>query len=181
MTEHDVVTLLLDQHQRIRSMFTEVEEATGAEKQQRFDRLRRLLAVHETAEELVVHPQARSAGADEVVDARLHEEHAAKEVLSMLDGMSVDDLGFDDMLEQLRQSVLAHAESEEREEFPLLCQHTDEKTLAQLAAAVRAAEAMAPTHPHPGIESQAANLVAGPVAALVDRTRDAVRAVLGRS
>jgi hypothetical protein len=49
-----------------------------------------------------------------------------------------------------------------------------------MASAVRAAEAMAPTHPHPGVESMTANLMAGPIASVVDRTRDAVRAVLGR-
>jgi hypothetical protein len=37
---------------------------------------------------------------------------------------------------------------------------------------------MAPTHPHPGVESQAANMAAGPMAALIDRTRDAVKSAM---
>ncbi|MEV7141950.1 hemerythrin domain-containing protein, partial [Streptomyces tauricus] len=52
---------------------------------------------------------------------------------------------------------------------------TDTAALAALAKAVKAAEAMAPTRPHPGVESATANLAAGPVAALIDRTRDAIR------
>jgi hypothetical protein len=92
----------------------------------------------------------------------------------------VTDPGFADRFATLLRAVLAHADSEEREEFPLLQENTDQKTLVRMASAVRAAEAMAPTHPHPGVESMTANLVAGPIASLVDRTRDAVRAALGR-
>ena len=40
--------------------------------------------------------------------------------------------------------------------------------LALLAAAI------APTRPHAGVESQLANLVAGPFAAMLDRARDAI-------
>ncbi|MEX2036437.1 MAG: ATP-binding cassette domain-containing protein, partial [Xanthobacteraceae bacterium] len=43
----------------------------------------------ETAEEMVVHPAMRRFGANDVVDARLAEEHDAKEVLSALEGMDV--------------------------------------------------------------------------------------------
>lgn len=44
-----------------------------------------------------------------------------------------------------------------------------------MAKGVKAAEAMAPTRPHPGVESAAENVALGPVAALMDRTKDAVR------
>jgi hypothetical protein len=113
-----------------------------------------------------------------VVDARLAEERSAKILLHDLDNMDTDDASFPGKLANLRTAVLAHADSEEREELPLLLEHCDAKTLSRLADAVRAAEALAPTHPHPGVESFTANLMAGPLAALVDRTRDAVRAVL---
>jgi hemerythrin superfamily protein len=180
--EPDVIALLLSQHERIRSMFDDVDKAAGSEQRQdSFDRLRRFLAVHETAEELIVHPRARHVeGGEAVVDDRLREEHVAKELLSRLDGMRVTDPGFADDFADLREAVLSHADSEEREEFPLLEQTTNEKTRTLMAQAVTAAEAMAPTHPHPGVESMTANLVVGPVASLVDRTRDAIRAVLGR-
>lgn len=179
--QRDVVDLLLHQHQRIREMFDAVEGAHGEERKERFGELRRLLAVHETAEELVVHPRARIAeGGKEVVDARLAEEHSAKEVLSQLDKMDLADADFTPTLAQLRTAVLEHADAEERDEFPLLRSDNDEKTLELMAKAVRAAEALAPTHPHPGVESLTANLVAGPLASLVDRTRDVVGSVMGR-
>lgn len=179
--ENDVVDLLLAQHQRIRDLFETVENSSGSARQERFDELRRLLAVHETAEEMVVHPRARQGdGGEAVVDARLAEEHAAKEILSRLDGMDVSDPAFAGGFAELRTAVLDHAAHEERDEFPLLRATVDAKTRNTMAAAVRAAEAIAPTHPHPGVESATANLLVGPLASVVDRTRDAVRSVLGR-
>ena len=49
----------------------------------------------------------------------------------------------------------------------------------RMARAVEAAEAIAPTRPHPGVESPIANLALGPVVAVVDKARDAIRKVLG--
>jgi len=39
---------------------------------------------------------------------------------------------------------------------------------------------MAPTHPHPGVESATKNVLLGPAAAIVDRTRDAIRNAMGK-
>jgi hemerythrin superfamily protein len=180
MTEKNVVELLVEQHDKIREMFATVESAKGNDRQQAFEKLRQFLAVHETAEEMVVHPSARRHGAGEVVESRLAEEHEAKEVLSDLDGMSVDDPGFDDRFRSLMQMVLAHAESEENEEFPRLLEEASSAELKLMQAAVQAAEAVAPTHPHPGVESAIANTAVGPIASLIDRTRDAVGAVIGQ-
>jgi hypothetical protein len=86
--------------------------------------------------------------------------------------------GFDTLLVQLREDVLAHADHEEREEFPFLRAHRTPERLRAMAATVRLAEAVAPTRPHPGVESATANLLLGPPAAIMDRARDAIRAVL---
>lgn len=47
------------------------------------------------------------------------------------------------------------------------------------AAGVKAAEAMAPTHPHPGTESATKNLLVGTPVAMMDRVRDAIRQTMG--
>jgi hemerythrin superfamily protein len=177
----DVVELLLAQHEHIRSLFAAVESATGEAKQEKFEELRRFLAVHETAEELVTHPNARTAeGGNEVVDARLEEETESKKILADLDGMNVDQAGFDGRFAELKSAVLAHAEAEEQQEFPLLRAHNDQQKLDKMASAIRAAEAIAPTHPHPSAGSSlTSNLMAGPLASVLDRTRDAVKKALG--
>lgn len=178
--EHDVVDLLMQQHERVRQLFAAVESTSGDSRKESFDELRALLAVHETAEEMVVHPSVKKQGGagEDVVEKRLQEEHDAKEILSELDGMDVTDANFTAKFATLKQMVTEHAESEEREEFPLVRQINDADQLAKMAKAVKSAEKMAPTHPHPGVESQAANMAAGPMAALIDRTRDAVKSAM---
>ncbi|MEU0589440.1 hemerythrin domain-containing protein [Streptomyces sp. NPDC006132] len=177
----DVVTLLTQQHHRIRNLFAEVENATAGDRAEAFRGLVRLLAVHETAEEEVVHPAARRflEDGEQVVDDRLEEERAAKEKLSRLDDMDPDDPGFMPAFRELRAEVLQHAAAEEQYEFPRLREKAGARQLSMMATAVRAAEAMAPTHPHPGVETAAQNIAVGPMAAVIDRTRDAVRKAMG--
>ncbi|PIM72683.1 hemerythrin [Streptomyces sp. JV178] len=179
----DVVALLMRQHGDIRNLFDEVEQSQGEERRDAFRRLVRLLAVHETAEEEVVHPFVRRAveGGEQVVRDRLAEEKSAKETLAALDDMDTDDPKFMPRLMQLRTEVQEHARAEERYEFAHIRRSTDVTNLAAMAKAVKAAEAMAPTRPHPGVESATANVALGPVAALMDRTKDAVRKAMGKS
>jgi hemerythrin superfamily protein len=172
----DVVDLLLAQHARIEELFVLVAGGTGEARKDAFDDLVRLLAVHETAEEEVIHPLGRQLpGGDGLIEDRLAEERQAKELLKTLVETGVGGDGFDEAVQLLRDAVLEHARYEERYEFTRLRQHLPAERLRSLAAAVSAAEAFAPTRPHPGAESAMANLVAGPPLAVVDRVRDAVR------
>lgn len=179
-TELDVVDLLLAQHDRIRVLFREVEVSGDGTRKERFDELRAFLAVHETAEEMIVHPLAKrqSDEGETVARDRLAEERESKELLARLDDMDVTDPEFRVRFAMLHEMVLHHAGNEERKEFPLLRRHVEPDELRRMAGAVRAAEKIAPTRPHPGVESPAAHLVTGPLASLVDRTRDAVRSAL---
>ncbi|MET7645434.1 hemerythrin domain-containing protein [Streptomyces sp. NPDC005426] len=180
--DDDVVAMLMRQHGEIRNLFDEVESTTGEERKDAFRRLVRVLAVHETAEEEVVHPFARKAFGDAGlgVAERLEEERLAKEKLSALEDMDTEDAAFLPALLELRVDVMEHARAEERYEFTHLRRSADPERLAAMAKAVRAAEATAPTHPHPGVESGAKNMALGPMAAVMDRTRDAVRKAMGK-
>lgn len=179
-SEGDVVTLLLKQHERIRALFDEVERHEGEARRDAFDRLVRTLTVHETAEEEIVHPYARRHldRGETVVEDRLQEENEAKRMLARLERMDPHEPDFMRQLEKLREDVTAHAESEERYEFACLQDVTDQRERRGLAAGMKAAEAMAPTHPRPGVESGAKNAALGPLTAVADRTRDAVRAAM---
>lgn len=177
----DVVKFLTDQHNLIKDLFEEVLNAseTGA-REKAFADLRQLLAVHETAEEMVVHPRARKEVADgeAIVDARLKEEHEAKEFLSRLEKMDIGSKEFIDELKKFREDVIEHAELEEREEFSHLQKNLDGDDLKRMAGAVQAAEAIAPTHPHAGVESAKANFALGPFASMLDRARDLIGAAV---
>jgi hemerythrin superfamily protein len=175
--EGDVVDLLVHQHSQIRDLFDEVENRIGDERRDAFKRLVRLMAVHETAEEEIIHPLARRSlpGGDGIVDDRLEEERQAKEKLARIEGMDPNSPQFLTELDQLRIAVLTHARAEERYEFSRIRSELGEAQLRGLAAAVRLAEAAAPTHPHPEVNTATENLLAGPVAAIADRVRDMIR------
>jgi hypothetical protein len=75
--------------------------------------------------------------------------------------------------------VLDHAQHEETYEFPKLQKELDADELKRLGAAVRAAEAIAPTRPHAGVESAKLNFAVGPFASMLDRARDVIRQAIG--
>jgi hypothetical protein len=166
----DVVDFLTAQHEQIKSLFVKTLSASGESRENAFVDLRRLLAVHETVEEEIVHPRAKRkiANGAAVVDARLSEEHEAKKVLQQLEKLDVDSTEFTDKLTELRDAVLDHAE------FKRLGEQLSSEELENMGRAAELAEAIAPTRPHVGVESQLANLVAGPFAAMLDRARDAI-------
>jgi hemerythrin superfamily protein len=174
-TGDDVVTYLKQQHKQVKAMLTKVLESTGKKREAAFGDLRRMLAIHETAEEEIVHPAARSLpGGDAEVAARLKEENGAKKALIVLEKLDVDSAEFETKFRALQADVLAHAESEEKLEFDRLGSKLDPAQLKRMKKAVELAESVAPTHVHPGMESAAANFLAGPFVAMVDRTRDAL-------
>jgi hemerythrin superfamily protein len=172
----DVVAFLHAQHEQIKRLFTEVAGARGEARRESFVKLRRMLAVHETAEEEIVHPKAKKelSGGEAVVEQRLAEEHVAKEALQELESLDPDSAEFESKLRNLQHDVLAHAQAEEREEFAKLAAQLDEAQLAKMRRSVELAEKIAPTRPHPGVESASANMLAGPFVAMLDRARDAI-------
>lgn len=177
----DVVAFLVGQHNLIKDMFDDVIYASETKaREQAFIGLRQLLAVHETAEEMVVHPRARREihDGDAIVDARLQEEHDAKEQLSSLEDMDMNSQEFLDALTVFRDAVIEHADHEENEEFPQLQHDLAPDDLKRMASAVVAAQAIAPTRPHPGIESAKLNFAVGPFASMLDRARDIIGAAL---
>jgi hemerythrin superfamily protein len=179
LPEGDVVRVLLEQHARIRELFEDVKTAEGVHKQHAFDELRALLAVHETAEEMVLRPVTKKTAGDEVAEARNDEEAEANEVLAELEKLDVGSTEFDSRLTEFEKAVDEHAEAEESQEFPAILSQCEEDQRQTMGRHLRAAEAIAPTHPHPSTAgSTTAQFAVGPVASLVDRTRDAIRSAM---
>lgn len=137
LPEGDVVRVLLEQHARIRDLFDDVKSAQGEQKKQTFDELRALLAVHETAEELILRPTAKKTAGDDEADARNHEEEEANKVLAELEKMDVTSAEFDAKFAAFEKSVIDHAEHEEQEEFPAVRRGCDEEQLKGLGAGCR--------------------------------------------
>lgn len=171
------VELLLQQHEQIRALMSRVKDASSDTiRQTAFDELRELVAVHETAEEIIVRPVTRSKvpGGDEIAAARMAEENKGKEALAELERLGADSPQFVEKFATFHDEVEEHAKHEESLEFPQLQEQVDEESLATMGKRIQQAEAAAPTHPHPGAKTTAANVVLGPFASIVDRIRDAL-------
>lgn len=175
LPEGDVIRVLLEQHAQIRDLFAKVKSATGQARQESFDALRALLAVHETAEELVLRPVTVKVAGQAVADARNEEEKEANAVLAELEKLDVNDADFGVRFEAFEKSVDEHAEAEENEEFKQITSSCDADERRKMGSRIKAAEAIAPTHPHPAAAgSTTAQMVLGPFASMVDRVKDAI-------
>jgi hypothetical protein len=174
----DVVTRVRRQHETIWQLFDSVERALPNGRAVAFQPLVRLLAVHETAEEMVVYPalQLAASRGRAVVEARKQEEDEAKKALARLEGLDATSREFEEGLEDFRGVVEAHAAAEEAEVLPLLVAHRSASELRLMDRGFVLAETIAPTHAHRfAPESATGNLLLGPAVALVDRTRDMLR------
>ncbi|MFJ9760953.1 hemerythrin domain-containing protein [Streptomyces sp. NPDC101149] len=170
----DVVSILREQHVRIRTLFGAVKGAQGDRRKESFDELRGLLAVHETAEEMVVRPVAKKTAGEKEAEARNSEEKEANKVLAQLEKMDLSSSEFETQFAQFEQDVLAHAEHEELKEFPALVAGCTPEQRQAMGRRVVSAERIAPTHPHPtAAGSPAMQWTLGPFASLLDRARDA--------
>lgn len=177
----DVITVLKDQHQRVRVLFEAVATSTGAARKRSFAQLRQLLAVHETAEEMILRPTTRKIAGERVAADRDAEEKAATQTLAQLERLDPASEAFDVTLAGLRTAVLAHAEREEALEFPTVEAEVTPEQRRRLGRALLAVESLAPTHPHPRTAgSTTAQYVVGPFASLLDHARDALTSAMSR-
>jgi hemerythrin superfamily protein len=139
MPQPDVIEEVLADHQQITWYLDRVESETGDRKAEAFGQLAQYLAMHESAEQAVVHPQMERLD-DDVAEGRLEEESEGDQMLARLKSLDVDDPEFDALFAKFKAAVLSHAEHEEREEHPKLRAELGEDRLAELGGDFRAAE-----------------------------------------
>jgi len=178
-TSPDVVEVLKTQHEKVKNLLAEVATSEGEAREATFCELRRMIAVHETAEEEIIYPALRSTGQEgkQVAEARTSEEAEGTEVLARLENMSPAGAEFSELFGQFRTAVLNHAEAEETQVIPILQRTQKPEALRKMAKAFAVAEKAAPTHPHPHAGTGAANIIAGPAVAIMDHVRDALHKV----
>lgn len=176
----ELVQLLLADHQEAKSLLTGFDTVPAASRDEAFCQLTYELVRHEVAEEEVVYPALRRYvdGGDDLADLRIKEQSEAEQLLAEMEKAGVESPQFLPMFEKLRAEVLAHAEAEEQTVFPELTSSVNPDELRTLGKRYQMAKKAAPTHPHPHApDTPPGNLVLGPVAAVIDRVRDAVRGV----
>ncbi len=169
----DVVTLLKQDHRNIRQMFKDMRSEPL--RRDRFQEIVKYIVTHEVAEEEVVYPAVRRLeGGKAIADERIKEQAMAEEELRDMEKMSTEE--FANELAQLERDVLEHAELEEATAFAMLREQLDTDELMKLGRRYQMAKQAAPTHPHPHApNTPPGNVFLGPIVALVDNIRDAVK------
>jgi hemerythrin superfamily protein len=185
----DAIALLTRDHQEVERLFKQFEKLTERaqkSKQRIVTNIIRELAIHSAVEEMLFYPVVRTAAlkaqtralretADTVLES-LEEHHVVKWTLSELEKMKPEDERYDAKVKVLMESVRHHVEEEQGELFPKVRRLLDKQMLDQLGDRVEKAKKLAPTRPHPRAPDEPpGNLVAGTVAAVMDRTKDALR------
>jgi hypothetical protein len=178
LPEGDVIRILLEQHARIRTLFDDVHEAVGSARADVFAELRAMLVVHETAEQLVLRPASKKVAGADVADGRNEEEAEATKVLAELDKLDVSSAEFHERLKALQEDVDRHAEAEEHSEFPAILAGCTAEDRQRMGRMLTATESLAPTRPHPSVAGNLpATVLTGPLASIVDRTKDMIAKV----
>jgi hemerythrin superfamily protein len=174
-----IIDALRHDHQEVRELFARLETATGERRRELFQQLVGELVRHEVAEEEILRPVSKRDAGEAIANARFKEESQAEELLKDMEKLDPGSDEFTAKLATLRRDVERHAEAEETKEFPRVAEKETDERLEQMGRAYEAAKKAAPTRPHPSTpNTPAANLLAGPFAAVIDRARDAVRDAL---
>ena len=179
----DVVKFLKDQHNLIKDMFDEVLSAlrTPRPARRRSSNCancwpctrppRRWWSTRGSA--------TRSTNGDEIVDARLKEEHKAKEKLSKLEGMDIDSQEFIAELTKFRDAVdrARRARGERGVHQARTQAHGGRPRPDGQGGAGRGGDRAHPPAPGCGVAPRRTSAV-GPFASMLDRARDAIAAAV---
>jgi hemerythrin superfamily protein len=167
----DVLELLTAHHARMNRLCGRAAGSTGDEARMAFGDLAQLIAVHEIAEEQMIHPLVRRLRPDDhLADRLLDEESRISDALS--DAVRAAAHGhLDDTIGGLRDMVTAHSRREEHDEFPQLRRSVPVQERREMGRAVRAAEAAAAAEAGPRDPARAEPRA---VAQTADRVRDAL-------
>lgn len=176
--ELNVIDLIMGDHRFVEELFTQLQEAGSTEEQlRRGQEIIQELSVHAAVEEQVLYPRVRQLTGDEgLVDHAIAEHAELKAVLADLDGLTPADEEFASGFLRAQQLVSDHVREEEGDLLPRLRANAPVEELERMGKAVVGAKKVAPTRPHPHAPSEPpGNIMVGPVLALVDRVRDALR------
>ena len=184
----NALMLLKTDHKNVESLFSQFENLgergkNTRQKKQLVSKMIRELSIHATIEEQIFYPAVRHGikQADSLILEALEEHHHVKWSLSELDGMNAEDERFDAKVHVLIEMVRSHVKEEENELFPMVRQKMDRALLDDMGTLLEKAKRVAPTRPHPRApDSPPANIVAGMGAGMLDKARDAGRALVQR-
>merc|ERR1711879_1006102 len=156
----DATEVLMKDHQKVQGMLRTVI-SSAADNKVRKENMNQVvfeLSQHSAVEEQILYPTLR----------HLHDD---------LDKMEVTDAKFVPTVEKMSKDLDQHIKEEESEIFPILKQKLSKEDLDKMGNLLESMKTLSPTRPHPHMPATPPyNVMAGPLAAFLDRVRD-----LGRS
>jgi iron-sulfur cluster repair protein YtfE (RIC family) len=138
----DALELLKKDHQKVKELFEQAEEAEGKQQQNIFDQIKTELETHARIEETVFYPavQKHEELKDMVLES-LEEHKQIKTLLKEMDNLTSDSEKFEPKLQVLMENVEHHAEEEEEAKmFPKLRKVMSKQQLEKLGADLEAAK-----------------------------------------
>ena len=132
----DALTLLKEDHDRIKPLLAELKETTDRAEKTRgdlFSRIKVELTVHEIVEEEIFYPTLRDhPKAKEIVLEGYEEHDVVSRLMGELDGMDATDERFGPKAKVMAENVEHHIEEEEGEMFKAARQVFDRDELEEL-------------------------------------------------
>lgn len=138
----DALELLKQDHQKVKELFEQAEEAEGEDQHDIFEDIKTELETHARIEETVFYPavQEHEELKDMVLES-LEEHKQIKTLLREMDNLASDSEKFEPKLQVLMENVEHHAEEEEEGKmFPKIRAIMDKQELEQLGADLEAAK-----------------------------------------
>jgi hemerythrin superfamily protein len=175
--DSDIVPLLTHDHDVLKHLAAGLH---GLEPDQRNKKLREWtiqLVRHEVAEERVVYPAVRVdvLPGDAVAAALVKQERDIAELIVALEKVDSAGPAFESVLDGLQTQMIQHIHDEEISLFPLLRNLEADVHRWELGDRYARVIRAAPTHPHPHLpEHRPGIVIVEPIAALIDRVRDAL-------
>ena len=134
----DALTLLKEDHDKVKKMLTEGEETTErAEKTRKelFETLKAEMMIHERIEEEIFYPALKShPKAKDIVLEGYEEHHVVDEIMGELDATDVTDETWSAKFKVMKENIEHHIEEEEGEMFKQARQVFDADELEQLGS-----------------------------------------------
>jgi hypothetical protein len=134
----DVVDVLRHEHERVRQLCADMRGAGRDRQRLLLAALLHAVRLHLLGELAVVHPAVRDTAADGdriALASRTDDERLARSLIE-LGRLGVRHTAFDDSFAAVAGALSAHAERQERQEFPLLRNHVPVQRLHMMASAM---------------------------------------------
>ena len=122
-SKKDAIKLLTEDHAKVKKLFREYEKLSKKEdedeKEELAQQICKELTVHSQLEEEIFYPAAREAiKDDDLLNEALVEHSSAKDLISEIKSMKIDDPMYDAVVTVLGEYVNHHIQEEEEKIFP---------------------------------------------------------------